>query len=1348
MAQGSLQRGSAKPFASILLHYTVFMIILAAELCSRCSCAQSVSTVVTDEVGLFKAFLNSTVTRIVIPQNMKLQQEFWANTWDVVNVTRDLLVEGPTSNWTSFPEVDFSFISGKVVLSPGVTLTFRRLALLNLFSRIKPQYDFFATSPNTSTIVWRQVVDHLILCMPLDFAVNAWSAAPRPADASGLYGGQQQSVTLRTSPPYCNDGMGRCFSPFMDAADMVTYGTAGYRIAWSEVDTICDGFVTQDCIDSLGPDLCYATRLQELLAQRALIQKNLTSGSSSKKAGPTAVIAGCVVAGVMALASAVLIPTLLLRRRRRQRLGRQGGKGGAEGGLYGKGNPLDPQPPPPPSPPPPLSSATGNHSCFSTKNAPQGANPQAFPPLGLSTASSLSYLSTNPSGCGIGDVSQEVVMEVIQEEEKQHQQQEQQQQERHATMAAVAAAVGANQSLAGPAFPGGGGSGRLRVYDIPGRRSYDNAGEGSERRRIVAAGGSGNGVDDSGSLLYDSNPGGGGTANGSPPLAFPAPAAPNVRASAVASCAAVASTTAIAMSRSSSITASISAPLTSLVKSLALRASALGRSRSSQQRSQTGSSYNDSVSTPSHTAAGVMTSRYTTTSNNVSSYGRRYGSARDVGGDTGGVVAAATADAEGSCCSAPTVAIGMAAAAAPSPHSLPNRQLNEPNCQPQHHIVSRGLGGKPGAEQLYTSPAAAVNSDMQNSGIVSHGDFASSMGNGGGGVIEAAATATSAVQRQHHQQQQLQLRRAHDRESLLLDVLLHNKVSVSGGGGSSGAAITAATAVAASDGGAGRCDVSGSGGIGYGSGDLEGAAAVAAAVAAVGSEVLLGPLIGSGSYGKVYRGSWRGSCVAVKVISHNRHNTLGSIANELRLSLSFEHRNVVRAMSYMTCSVDEDGKPTITVQSRDATTAIRQQGDGYGNDGCTAGAGDDGCRTISTLAYDSEEDDEGAAGGVRGDGRGGGGGGDMLAALYDADALAEAGTGGGGGRISREQQQVRDVAETWVIQEFMGRGTLSQFIKGGGMRTPASGPNSASRRPQPMSPSFAPPPPPPPPPPPLQPPSNGPATAAAAAAPPSSDSRRLHPIPPIPLPTTTSTTTLGANSPTATPLGYPTSTTTAVNGNTNGIFNNIGSGRNVLTTGASSSTINMMNVVHCALDIARGLQYLHGCNVCHGDLKPGNILLAEDPGSPWGFVAKLADFGLSRALAADRTHLTTKTLGTVSYMCPVVLSTGRVSPASCVYSYGIILWELVSGRPPYAGCMPGLIIKRVLLEDQRPDFNFDDVVKASGGGDVGGAQPLPEWYGNLARRCWHRDPVERPSMAEVVSELELRAVQLTTLGLS
>ena len=84
------------------------------------------------------------------------------------------------------------------------------------------------------------------------------------------------------------------------------------------------------------------------------------------------------------------------------------------------------------------------------------------------------------------------------------------------------------------------------------------------------------------------------------------------------------------------------------------------------------------------------------------------------------------------------------------------------------------------------------------------------------------------------------------------------------------------------------------------------------------------------------------------------------------------------------------------------------------------------------------------------------------------------------------------------------------------------------------------------------------------------------------------------------------------------------------------------------------MQYLHARNVLHGDLKSLNILITSHTTAPYGNVAKVSDFGLSRSLKSGQTHRSTRTFGTVNHMSPEQLRLGKMSPAGDVYAFGIM----------------------------------------------------------------------------------------------
>ena len=101
--------------------------------------------------------------------------------------------------------------------------------------------------------------------------------------------------------------------------------------------------------------------------------------------------------------------------------------------------------------------------------------------------------------------------------------------------------------------------------------------------------------------------------------------------------------------------------------------------------------------------------------------------------------------------------------------------------------------------------------------------------------------------------------------------------------------------------------------------------------------------------------------------------------------------------------------------------------------------------------------------------------------------------------------------------------------------------------------------------------------------------------------------------------------------------------------------------IDIARSVCRGLEFAHNQGIVHRDLKPGNVWLTGDG------TAKIGDFGL--AVAMDRSRLTQAGMmvGTVSYMSPEQAMGGQVTPQSDLYSLGTMLYEMVTGRPPFLG---------------------------------------------------------------------------------
>lgn len=176
------------------------------------------------------------------------------------------------------------------------------------------------------------------------------------------------------------------------------------------------------------------------------------------------------------------------------------------------------------------------------------------------------------------------------------------------------------------------------------------------------------------------------------------------------------------------------------------------------------------------------------------------------------------------------------------------------------------------------------------------------------------------------------------------------------------------------------------------------------------------------------------------------------------------------------------------------------------------------------------------------------------------------------------------------------------------------------------------------------------------------------------------------------------------------------------------------------LEIAYGLRYLHSQNppIAHGSLQGSNVLIGDGGG------ALLADFGLSKALE-DLTAVpftqSTGANGCFRWMAPELHEDGgRMTLKSDTYAWGMTALELMSGKVPYSRIkMPGSVVMEVsrgrVPERPRRGSSMGSV---GGGveGQAGSGAEIPDRLWALLVRCWARDGANRPTIHEVIEELE------------
>jgi eukaryotic-like serine/threonine-protein kinase len=161
-----------------------------------------------------------------------------------------------------------------------------------------------------------------------------------------------------------------------------------------------------------------------------------------------------------------------------------------------------------------------------------------------------------------------------------------------------------------------------------------------------------------------------------------------------------------------------------------------------------------------------------------------------------------------------------------------------------------------------------------------------------------------------------------------------------------------------------------------------------------------------------------------------------------------------------------------------------------------------------------------------------------------------------------------------------------------------------------------------------------------------------------------------------------------------------------------------------ALQAARGLTHAHEAGLVHRDVKPANLLLRRDG------TLKIADFGIARATETTRLTQVGTVLGTAAYLAPEQALGEEVGPAADVYSLGAVLYELLTGRPPFE-----FESLADLAEKQRA-MAIAPVREL--------APETPRALEDLVMRCLARNPSYRPSAAELVGELEPAAPEPPT----
>ncbi|KAF5449035.1 hypothetical protein F2P56_029523 [Juglans regia] len=164
------------------------------------------------------------------------------------------------------------------------------------------------------------------------------------------------------------------------------------------------------------------------------------------------------------------------------------------------------------------------------------------------------------------------------------------------------------------------------------------------------------------------------------------------------------------------------------------------------------------------------------------------------------------------------------------------------------------------------------------------------------------------------------------------------------------------------------------------------------------------------------------------------------------------------------------------------------------------------------------------------------------------------------------------------------------------------------------------------------------------------------------------------------------------------------------------------SLLKVAIDVSKGMNYLHQNNIIHRDLKAANLLMDDNE------VVKVADFGVARV--KPQTGVMTAETGTYRWMAPEVIEHKPYDHKADVFSFGIVLWELLTGKLPYEYLTPLQAAVGVVQKGLRPTIPKNTHPK------------LVE----LLVRCWEQDPALRPDFSEIIEILQQTAKEVGDEG--
>jgi serine/threonine-protein kinase len=188
-----------------------------------------------------------------------------------------------------------------------------------------------------------------------------------------------------------------------------------------------------------------------------------------------------------------------------------------------------------------------------------------------------------------------------------------------------------------------------------------------------------------------------------------------------------------------------------------------------------------------------------------------------------------------------------------------------------------------------------------------------------------------------------------------------------------------------------------------------------------------------------------------------------------------------------------------------------------------------------------------------------------------------------------------------------------------------------------------------------------------------------------------------------------------------------------LSRACGKSGLGAPRAVHVALQIARSLREAHAAGIVHRDLKPGNVMLIsqEESDEVESDFVKVLDFGLAKTFAGGAEPGLTRAgtfLGSPRYVAPEQVEGRAVDPRTDIYSFGCVLYRMLTGKVPFDGDAPVDIMMQHLEKEPRPITDPE----------------VPDALAALCLQCLEKQAKDRPqSMQEVIAVLKRVRMQLT-----